>query len=116
MLKRSPLFPGFSRQLFGRPPISELEKIARKRKAIDQICLAQLLELFAPFLPAHLLDFKAVKGANSRRRIFTPTVTMWAFLGQVLDPGSSCRKALANLHALFAARGMGMPSGQTTAP
>jgi len=115
MPKTSPLFPGFSRCLFGRPPVSELDKIARQRSAIDRLCLAQLYELFGAFLPANLLEFKAASGSNSRRRIFTPTVTMWAFLGQVLDPGSSCRKAVANLQALFAARGMDMPSGETTA-
>lgn len=115
MLKKSPFFPGFSRRLFGRPPVSELSKIARQRSAIDQLCLTQLCELFGAFLPAHLLEFKTAQGANSRRRLFTPVVTMWAFLGQVLDPGSSCRKAVSNLQALFAARGMDMPSGETTA-
>lgn len=115
MPKNAPLFPGFSGRLFGRPPVSQLDKIARQRGAIDRLCLAQLCELFGPFFPAHLLDFKAIRGANSRRRIFTPTVTMWAFLGQVLEAGSSCRKAVSNLQALFAARGMPMPSGESTA-
>jgi hypothetical protein len=115
MLKNSLFFPGFNRRLFGRPPVSELDKIARQRGAIDRLCLAQLCELFGAFLPAHLLEFRKEKGANSRRRVFTPAVTMWRFLGQVLDPGSSCRKAVANLQALFAGRGMKMPSGESTA-
>ena len=32
-----------------------------------------------------------------RDRIFTPMVTLWTFLAQVLDPGASCRKAVAKV-------------------
>ncbi|MDB6172136.1 MAG: transposase, family, partial [Chthoniobacteraceae bacterium] len=39
------------------------------------------------------------KGENSRRRIFTPAVTFWAFLTQVLTRGSSCRDALRRIQA-----------------
>ena len=32
-----------------------------------------------------------------RHRIFTPMVTLWAFLAQVLDPDSACKKAVAKV-------------------
>jgi hypothetical protein len=36
-----------------------------------------------------------------RDRIFTPMVTLWAFLAQVLDPDSPCRKAVAKVAAFL---------------
>jgi hypothetical protein len=38
-------------------------------------------------------------------RIFSPLVTLWVFLGQVLSPDHSCRAAVARLVAHRAARG-----------
>jgi hypothetical protein len=38
-------------------------------------------------------------------RIFSPLVTLWVFLGQVLDPDHSCRAAVARLNAHRVARG-----------
>jgi hypothetical protein len=115
MAKNNPFFPGFHRVLFGRPPISEIEKITRKRGEIESLCLAQISALFGAFIPTSLLDFKADTGTNSRCRIFTPMVTFWGFLGQVLEPGSSCRKAVSNIQTLFAARDLELPSTHTKA-
>src|SRR5262245_18421237 len=38
-------------------------------------------------------------------RIFSPLVTLWVFLGQVLSPDHSCRAAVARLNAHRLARG-----------
>ena len=38
-------------------------------------------------------------------RIFSPLVTLWVFLGQVLSPDHSCRAAVARLIAHRVARG-----------
>src|SRR5829696_6233264 len=40
-------------------------------------------------------------------RIFSPLVTLWVFLGQVLSADHSCRKAVARLLAHRLARGQG---------
>ena len=32
-----------------------------------------------------------------RGSIWTPAITLWAFMGQVLDPDKSCRQAVANV-------------------
>jgi hypothetical protein len=40
-----------------------------------------------------------------RERIFTPLVTLWTFLSQVLSPDHSCREAVARLIAFRVARG-----------
>jgi hypothetical protein len=55
---------------------------------------------FAEHLPAKLVHttFRDL-GHVFRQRIFTPAVTLWTFLSQVLDPDHSCRQAVARLLA-----------------
>ena len=48
-------------------------------------------------------------------RIFSPLVTMWVFLGQVLSPDHSCRVAVARLIAHRVSRGQSPCSAQTGA-
>jgi hypothetical protein len=66
----------------------------------------------APQLPFHdLLDPAAVqrvvkdRGVHFRDRIFTPLVTLWTFLSQVLSVDHSCREAVARLIAFRVAHG-----------
>src|SRR5437660_12324647 len=48
-------------------------------------------------------------------RIFSPLVTLWVFLGQVLSADHSCRAAVARLVAHRASRGLPPCSSQTGA-
>src|SRR5689334_7899098 len=48
-------------------------------------------------------------------RIFTPLVTLWVFLGQVLSADHSCRNAVARLIAYRVARGQRPCSARTGA-
>src|SRR5437764_11874491 len=48
-------------------------------------------------------------------RIFSPLVTLWVFLGQVLSADHSCRAAAARLNAHRVARGRGRCSARTGA-
>jgi hypothetical protein len=48
-------------------------------------------------------------------RIFSPVVTLWVFLGQVLDPDHSCRAAVARLNAHRVATGRRPCSARTGA-
>ena len=48
-------------------------------------------------------------------RIFSPLVTLWVFLEQVLNPDHSCRAAVARLIAYRVARGMPACSSETGA-
>ncbi len=61
----------------------------------------QLQVLFGSFLPGDLLKpkFRRLAHASCRNRTYTPTVTFWAFLSQVLDPASFYVKAVAKCHA-----------------
>jgi hypothetical protein len=50
---------------------------------------------------------------NFRRRLYTPLVTIWTFLYQVLTPDQSCRAAVARLLALLCVNGDGPVSAKT---
>lgn len=45
------------------------------------------------------------EGVRFRESLYTPLVTLWTFLAQVLDPNGSCRTAVAKLLAFLAAAG-----------
>lgn len=63
--------------------------------------------VLARYLPAARID-QACAGAGHtfRQRIFTPAITLWTFLQQILDPDHSCRQAVARLLAHRHALGM----------
>ena len=53
-------------------------------------------DLLEPDTVAQVLDANHV---TFRDRIFTPLVTLWTFLSQVLSPVHACREAVARLIA-----------------
>jgi hypothetical protein len=76
----------------------------------------------APGLPfAELLEARQVQQAlrdenvRFRDRLFSPLITLWVFLSQVLDPDHSCRQAVARLLAYRAAKGCSACSSDTGA-
>jgi len=52
---------------------------------------------FVDLLTPDMLRKVAGKAAESSEPIYTPLVTLWMFLGQVVDPDHSCRQAVARL-------------------
>ena len=94
MSNPSPFFVGYHRRLFGRNPFSVVRICLDQTAIADQLCGQQPVALFGQFIEAKLLDFKATSGTNSRSRILSLPVTFWAFPGQVLDSGSSCRNVI----------------------
>jgi len=62
---------------------------------------------FSDYLPTSLIHDAARRvGCFFRERIFTPAVTLWTFLSQVLDVDHSCRQAVARLLAYRTGRGL----------
>lgn len=92
MPNRTPFFKAFGPLLFGRPARRAIEKLQR----FDS--LQELYELFGHLFPERLLEPSA-QGANSRERTFTAQVTFWAFVAQILNPGSSCREMVRRVDA-----------------
>ena len=108
-------FPDFHRAGLGRKPLAERLRDILKVRKLDAICLAHLDCLFGNAVPSWLRHFKADKGVNSRKRAFTPILTFWAFLAQVLDAGSSCRCAVIRVQTLCATKGLAAVSESTGA-
>ena len=44
-----------------------------------------------------------------RQRIFSPIVTIWAFLSQVLDPDKTCHNAVSRIISWLAKEGLEIP-------
>ena len=76
--------------------------------------MSRLCEIFGPWLPAAMLA-PAVKGLNSRQRLYPLNLTFWAFLSQVLSPGSSCREIVRKVQAWYAPQEKPLPNGGTSA-
>jgi hypothetical protein len=55
------------------------------------------------------------RGSSFATAFFPPTVTLWAFLAQVLDADGSCRQAVSRVIAFFQQRGLAPPSPETGA-
>lgn len=85
MSSSTPFFKAFGSLLFGRPMKGTMKKLTRLNS------IQELYELFGHLIPDRLLAASQT-GTNSRERTFTPQVTFWAFVAQVLSPGSSCRE------------------------
>jgi len=62
--------------------------------------LPYLRDLFGSWIPDVALAQEKT-GTNSRRRRFPVELTFWAFLSQILNPGSPCREAVRQVLALF---------------
>jgi hypothetical protein len=62
---------------------------------------------FAEHLPADTIHTALRRlGGVFRQQIYTPAVTLWLFLSQLLDPDPSCRQAVARLLAWRTAQGL----------
>lgn len=83
----------------------------RVRRAADSLC--GLAALFGAYFGSDLT--RAHSGPGSRQRHFGRVAVFWAFLGQVLTRGSSCRWALSRLQAEAVSRGARRPHDSTSA-
>lgn len=92
MASKTPFLEGFGPLLFGRAPRKAVEEVGK----IDS--LEQLYGLFGDLIPNKLLACTE-KGVGSRDRSLPPGVTFWAFVSQVLSPGSSCRETVRKVEA-----------------
>ena len=95
-----------------RPQCAPMGAQTRRAAAATE-SLVGLAALFGGFLAGLLVPAK--KGAGSRRREFSRVEVFWAFLGQVLPRGASCRWALSRLQADAAAKGRCPPEDSTSA-
>jgi hypothetical protein len=70
---------------------------------------------FVDLLTPGMLSEVAGKATESSEPIYTPLVTLWMFLGQVVDPDHSCRQAVARLLVWLTLQGQPACSAETGA-
>jgi len=109
-----PFFAGFHRLLFGRAQRCAQQQLLAQSQGFEQATLCQLGTACAPWVPTRLLQ-PAAHGAHSRRRLFPQALTFWAFLSQILSPGSSCRQTLRKVQGWYTARRLPRPASDTGA-
>lgn len=69
---------------------------------------------FADVLPAERLErILQDEGVSWAEKVFTPVLTLWTFLTQVINPAGCCRAAVARVMAWLVARGE-QPCGPST--
>ena len=76
------------------------------------------LELpFQEVLPESTIDasVQAERKKRYRKRIYTPAVTVWAFLSQMLSKDKSCKNTVSRVLADRAAKGEPIPSADPSA-
>lgn len=91
-MSKTPFFKEFGSLLFGHER-GRLRSVARKAQSLDDLygALGSLVDerlLAAP-----------VEGPGSRTRKLSLPVTFWAFVSQVMSPGTSCRDAVRRIEA-----------------
>ena len=110
MHQNTSFLPGLSHRLFGRQRRSPLDQLRVQSEQWRAATLSRLCEIFGPWLPAALLAPTA-QGVNSRQRTYPLPLTFWAFLSQVLNPGSSCREVVRKVQAWYAPQDKAPDSG-----
>jgi hypothetical protein len=55
------------------------------------------------------------EGISYRKRLYTPIITLWMWIYQVLDKDKSCKNAVSNIVSSLAASGKPVPSTDTGA-
>lgn len=114
MSQRTAFLPGLSHQLCGRQRRSQMEHLRAQTQRVREASLSRLSEIFGPWLPAKLLP-PSQEGLNSRQRLYPLNLTFWAFLSQVLSPGSACREIVRKVQAWYAPQGGARPDSRTGA-
>jgi hypothetical protein len=96
MRNPTPFFQAFRHLLFGKAPRTFHQKLKARLSANSSLC--ELRETFGLMIPDALLSTET-NGPNSRERLYSPRVTFWAFLAQVLSPDTACREIVRKVQA-----------------
>lgn len=110
MFNPTPFLPGLSHRLFGRQRRSQLDLLRAQSEQWRTSSLSRLCEIFGPWLPAAMFA-PTGQGVNSRQRLYPQSLTFWAFLSQVLSPGSACREVVRKVQAWYAPQDQPLDSG-----
>ena len=105
-----PVLPAFQTLLVGRA--ARRARPTVPPEVLRAQSIAQLRALFGLLIPDARWQSPTL-GPPSRERLFTPLITFWAFLSQVLAVDSACRTAVRKVQAWWARQG-GRPVSPNT--
>lgn len=111
MPQKTPFLPGVSHLLSGRLPHSQRDQMRDQAERLRQASLSGLCHIFGRWLPEGVFE----TGSNERRRSYPMSITFWAFLSQVLNPGTSCREVVRKVQVWHRRCQQPMPSSATGA-
>jgi hypothetical protein len=100
--------PAFGSLLFGRARAKVPAQVLRAES------IADLRRSFGLLIPDARWQRQA-PGPASRERLFSPLITFWAFLSQVLSADAACRTAVRKVQAWWALQGGSSISPNTSA-
>jgi len=92
---KTPDFPEF------RPSLSPMGSRSQPTKAVQLLTLSQLEVALANHLPSHSLFPQTSSGPNSRRCIYSQTLTFHCMLWQRFHPDASGREVVRQLQSSF---------------
>lgn len=90
-------------------PSGQVQTYRRRLQNSSQFPITELLPI------ADVDAALATEGCSFRERLFTPVITVWVFLGQVLDQDHSCRQAVLRFVAWLSGFARRRCSSQTGA-
>lgn len=114
MQKLERFLPGFNHVICGKPPKTTFTQFEEKLRRLRQSTLSELASIFTDFIPAEAIACKG-SGKNSRVRVYSATVTFWAFLHQVLKPGTPCREVVRKVQSFCSQKDLPLPSSNDAA-
>lgn len=114
MQKLERFLPGFNHIICGKPPKTTFTQFEEKLRKLRQSTLSELASIFIDFIPAEAIACKD-SGKNSRVRVYGATVTFWAFLHQVLKPGTPCREVVRKVQSFCSQKDLPLPSSNNAA-
>lgn len=90
--------------------------IGQRIKVLKQKFMHSLGLPFRELLPEQLFEEAlAAEGITYRERLFSPLVTVWAFLSQILDQDNACANAVSRIIAWLASENQPLPSPDPSA-
>ena len=113
--ENAPMLPGFQCESRGRKRLSIQSKLSRLKIKEKSSNLWEFESFFSSCF-SNLFLLKSNKtGHNSRRRVYTTSVTFWAFLMQVMTKNSSCQESVYRVQSWFVNKKLEGPISSNTA-
>ncbi len=110
MLTKTPFLTGFPTLLFGTAKRSAQALLRQRRKELHESSVGEISAQFAEEIRPELI---ARHDSSKRSRVYSQSVTFWAFLTQVFSEDASCARAVARVQQWCRQLNLPVPSANT---